>query len=126
MKLLIFGCGYTGKRVASRFRDVVETHRDTPLEIRKHATPGVLVLHSTPPQGSAGLLEALGDGPSRVVYLSTTGVYGTAQIVDERPRQIPHERIAEEQRVAPSGPWSPLILRPAGIYGPSRGIHERP
>ena len=85
----------------------------------------MLVLHSTPPQGSAGLLEALGDAPSRVVYLSTTGVYGAAQIVDETtPPDPTHERIAEEQRVA-SGPWSSLILRPAGIYGPGRGIHER-
>jgi len=126
VKLLILGCGFTGKRVARRFAEVVETHRDTPLdEIRKHATPGVLVLHSTPPQGSAGLLEALGDAPSRVVYLSTTGVYGTAQVVDETtPADLTHERIAEERRVA-SGPWSSLILRPAGIYGPGRGIHER-
>lgn len=126
MKLLILGCGFTGKRVARRFRDVVETHRDTPLdEIRKHATPGVLVLHSTPPQGSVGLLEALGDAPARVVYLSTTGVYGSAHLVDETtPADPTHERIAEEGRVS-AGSWSHLILRPAGIYGPGRGIHER-
>jgi len=130
MTILILGCGYTGQRVASRFLahgvEVIGTHRSWSIEdVRKQVTPGMLVLHSVPPQGTTGLLEALGDAPAKVVYLSTTGVYGDARVVDETtPPDSSHERIAEEQRTA-SGPWSSLILRPAAIYGPGRGIHER-
>ena len=70
----------------------------------------------------------LGGSPARVVYLSTTGVYGDAQLVDEStpaaPRTEKHRlRVEEEQRVA-AGPWSSLILRPAAIYGPGRGVYE--
>lgn len=129
MNVLILGCGYTGQRVAARFQargaNVIGTHRDS--DIRHAVTPGALVLHSVPPP--ANVLDALGDAPSRVVYLSTTGVYGSAHLVDERtPVDASSERarlrLAEEDRVA-AGPWSSLILRPAAIYGPGRGIHER-
>ena len=75
------------------------------------------------------MIEALEDAPSRVVYLSTTAVYGSAQFVDENtPVSAETERarlrLDEEARVA-AGPWSSLILRPAAIYGPGRGVHER-
>lgn len=89
---------------------------------------GCLVLHSVPPEGSRGLVEKLGDAPARVVYLSTTGVYGAARFVDESTGVAPEKeqqrlRLEEERRVA-AGPWSSLILRPAAIYGPGRGVHE--
>lgn len=132
MNVLILGCGYTGQRVAERFRargaTVTGTHRSWDLaDIRRAVTPGVLVLHSVPPV--TNVLDALGDAPSRVVYLSTTGVYGRAPIVDESTPVEPDTerarlRLEEEQRVA-AGPWSWLILRPAAIYGPGRGVHER-
>ena len=73
------------------------------------------------------LLEALGDRPSRVIYLSTTGVYGKSREVDETTAAAPvteRQRLrvnAEEQ--AAGGPWSSLVLRPAAIYGPGRGAH---
>ena len=130
VNVLILGCGYTGQRVAQRFLArgavVTATHRNWGLDdVRRHVAPGALVLHSVPPEGSQGLLDALGDAPARVVYLSTTGVYGSASIVDEHTpeRRTPRSgrlRIVEEQRVA-AGPWSWLILRPAAIYGPGRG-----
>jgi nucleoside-diphosphate-sugar epimerase len=95
---------------------------------RFEVAPGALVLHSVPPEGSRGLVEKLGGAPARVVYLSTTGVYGAARIVDEStvvaPQTEQHRlRLEEERRVA-TGPWSSLILRPAAIYGPGRGVHE--
>ena len=73
------------------------------------------------------LTEALGDRPTRVVYLSTTGVYGKTCEVDEHTPVAPltqrqRLRVAAEQAVA-GGPWSSLILRPAAIYGPGRGVH---
>jgi len=97
--------------------------------------PGCAVLHSVPVVADGGvpadptpaLLDALGNRPSRLVYLSTTGVYGDAVEVDERtpvaPR-TPRVRLrVDAERAAAAGPWSTLILRPAAIYGPWRGVH---
>jgi nucleoside-diphosphate-sugar epimerase len=129
LHVLILGCGYTGERVARRFlargATVTATHRNTE---RFDLASGAFVLHSVPPEGSHGLVEMLGDAPARVVYLSTTGVYGDARFVDEltpvSPLTAQHRlRLEEESRVA-AGPWSSLILRPAAIYGPGRGVQE--
>ena len=145
--VLILGCGFTGQRVARRFLargcHVTATTR-TPARLASLAQlgasvitlddlaanlhPGVLVLHSIPPTGPADLLDALGAAPARVVYLSTTAVYGNATHVDATTPVDPHSdrarpRLAAEQRVA-AGPWSSLILRPAAIYGPGRGVQE--
>ena len=73
------------------------------------------------------LTEALGDRPTRVIYLSTTGVYGKTSEVDEHTPVAPlterqRLRVAAEQAVA-AGPWPSFILRPAAIYGPGRGVH---
>ena len=89
------------------------------------------LLHSIPtlPPGETDalheLIEAL--APSRVVYISSTGVYGAAENVDETTPAVPDDdrgrlRLAEEAWVR-SGPWSSLILRAAAIYGPGRGVH---
>lgn len=100
-------------------------HADLPQRLES----GTLVLHSIPPAGSEGLIELLGDRPSRVVYLSSTAVYGSAKNVDETTLVDPvspdaRARFNCEQQVQ-TGPWSSLILRPAAIYGPGRGAHER-
>ncbi len=72
------------------------------------------------------LLEALGSRAARVVYLSTTGVYGAQQEVDEHTEPAPRsdrERLrVEAERAVLNGPWHPMVLRPAAIYGPGRGI----
>jgi nucleoside-diphosphate-sugar epimerase len=145
--LLILGCGFTGQRVARRFLargfHVIATTR-TPArlasltqlgadvitldDLAAHLHPGLLVLHSIPPTGPVNLLEALGTAPARMVYLSTTAVYGSAIHVNASTPVDPQSdrarpRIAAEQRVA-ARPWSSLILRPAGIYGPGRGVQE--
>jgi nucleoside-diphosphate-sugar epimerase len=77
-----------------------------------------------PPEGKVDLSAV---APVRVVYLSTTGVYGSAKVVDET---TPVDRTSERARVRldvereiSAGPWSTLILRPAAIYGPGRGVH---
>lgn len=74
------------------------------------------------------IVEMFGDKPSRVVYLSTTGVYGSTHEVGEETPVAPkterqHLRVEAEQAVG-QGPWSSLILRPAAIYGPFRGVHR--
>lgn len=154
--VVILGCGYTGKRVAARFlqrgASLVVTSRDPAglqdlarqgAEVRflDVAAPGeitiprgALVLHSIPvidsPSGPREMTEQLIGGfteePARVVYLSTTGVYGAQRDVDETTPPAPATereelRLAAEDAVL-RGPWSSLVIRPAAIYGPGRGI----
>ena len=96
--------------------------------------PGTRLLYSIPtltgPTGrwepARQILEAIGPQLSRVVYLSTTGVYGSAAAVNENTPPKPETerqklRVEAEQAVL-SGPWKSLILRPAAIYGPGRGV----
>jgi nucleoside-diphosphate-sugar epimerase len=93
------------------------------------------VLHSVPLVAEQGrevdptprLTAALGDRPARLVYLSTTSVYGALAVVDEHtppaPR-LPREQLRlDAERAAAAGPWSALALRSAAIYGPGRGVH---
>jgi nucleoside-diphosphate-sugar epimerase len=73
------------------------------------------------------VLQSLGGRPARVVYLSTTGVYGAAFLVTGTTQVAPRTpreslRVLAEKAVT-DGPWSSLILRPAAIYGPGRGVH---
>jgi nucleoside-diphosphate-sugar epimerase len=156
-KVVILGCGYTGKRVAAHFLQrgvpVILTARD-PSSLQDLAQQGAevltldagnarqvaiprqaMVLHSIPvidtPAGprevTAQLLAALTEEPGRIIYLSTTGVYGAQRDVDETTRPAPATerellRLVAEDAVQ-RGPWSSLVLRPAAIYGPGRGIH---
>ncbi len=142
MTALILGCGFTGERVARRMlargAKVIGTARNPSRlvgirAIRVEDVPGViergcLVLHSIPPEGAPDVVALLGDSPSRVVYLSTTGVYGAARSVDEATpvdwsSERAQVRLDAEQATA-VGPWSTLVLRPAAIYGPGRGVQE--
>jgi nucleoside-diphosphate-sugar epimerase len=155
--VVIIGCGFTGTRVAGRFiargARVTATARNVdsltaleeqgavvvrwdasspqPLEIPE----GALVLHSVPTlqignslsDPTPALLLSLRNRPSRMVYLSTTGVYGDVRDVDHRTpvnARSDRERLrVDAERAVAAGPWSSLILRPAAIYGPGRGIH---
>jgi nucleoside-diphosphate-sugar epimerase len=98
---------------------------------------GIRVLHSVPlvagknegwEDPTKRLLDALGGKPARVVYLSTTGVYGAQGHVDElspvAPRASREQLRVEAERAVQAGPWASMILRPAAIYGPGRGVHE--
>ena len=81
--------------------------------------------------GPRSVLAAVGARPLRIIYLSTTGVYGerNGAIVTEatvpRPAE-PHAaaRLACEQLYAERGERT-SILRVAGIYGPGRSILDR-
>lgn len=77
---------------------------------------------------TAALVNQLGDRPTRVIYLSTTGVYGdTEQVGESTPIAPKTERQllrAQAEDAVLNGPWSALVLRPAAIYGPGRGVHE--
>ena len=152
--VIILGLGFTGKRLArrllarglpvsavvrggERFADLADkglkmaemsTDGRPPVSLPKEA----VFFHSIPPLPPAEnvalrtLIVAL--QPARIVYISSTGVYGDRTIVDENtPAQSSDDRgrarIEEEQWIS-SGPWSSLILRAAAIYGPGRGVHS--
>ena len=99
------------------------------MQLLPKVADNCLVLHSIPSlpdNADARLLDALGKA-SRIVYLSTTGVYGAAEHVDEHtpiaPRNPREQARADTEAAVASGPWQSLILRPAAIYGPDRGVH---
>ncbi len=63
----------------------------------------------------------------RAIYLSTTGVYGHQTQIDATTLPLPRTpreqlRVDAENAVLQSFA-SPLVLRPAAIYGPGRGVH---
>ena len=73
------------------------------------------------------IVAGLQGRPAHVTYLSTTGVYGAAKTVDETNEPAPvterqRLRVTAEEAVL-SLPCPSLVLRPAAIYGPSRGVH---
>ncbi len=150
---MIVGCGYSGRRtallLAAKGWSVTATSRDpgrlralaeqgvrvVRFEVGGGALPGaqdatVLLSVPTLPGGdpTAHLVEALGRAPRHVAYLSTTGVYGNAERVDAATPVAPaseRQRLrAQAEQAVLSGPWRALVLRPAAIYGPGRGVHE--
>ena len=85
-------------------------------------------IHSVYADGLRNVLAALPESVTRAIYISTTGVYGTAGggWVDEETLPDPHRdggkaSLAAEEilRAHPLGKRS-AILRLAGIYGPGR------
>ena len=75
-----------------------------------------------------GLVNTLQGIPRHLTYLSTTGVYGPVRNVNE---QTPIAPESERQRLraraedaVQSHDCKSLVLRPAAIYGPGRGVHQ--
>jgi len=151
--VIVLGLGFTGGRLArrllgrgvpvcapvrgvERFGDlaaagaqVSELTLDDPAGMRLPANAAVVV--TIPPLAEPGntqlheLISAI--APRRVVYISSTGVYGDQAEVDAGTAPSPADdrgrlRLAEERWIS-SGPWTSLILRAAAIYGPGRGVH---
>lgn len=154
--VVILGCGYTARRLTgfeqpplafSRSIEGLAEAGFTPVawdaaapdaaeRLARQVPQGSTVLYSVPtlrlPGGGLDepaprLLPALEGRVRRLVYISTTGVYGPAHFVDETTPVNPQTerqrlRVAAEQAVL-QGPWEALVLRPAAIYGPGRGAH---
>ena len=134
---LILGCGSTGARVAARLiargKHVVAASRDPDklkhlgveaisLAAAAPFTAGARVLHSLPVPYARQIV-----GAARLVYLSTTGVYGDRPDVNEftpaAPRNAREQGRVDEERGVAAACANHLILRPAAIYGPGRGVH---
>jgi nucleoside-diphosphate-sugar epimerase len=161
---LIVGCGYTGLRLALRARALGWTVRGTaaqpasiaaieaagiaalPLALDADARPldvdGELIYYLVPPQPQGDhdvrlerFLAALAGRPERIVYMSTTGVYGDhagARVDEDTPPRDPspraQRRLAAEsvlRRWADEREVSFTVLRVPGIYGPGRLPLER-
>lgn len=147
--LVVLGSGYTLTRLAvaeaRAGRDVLAATRDaarreeleragarvTSLEEALARTAGAHAVISVPPDAGldARIAGALAEHPpARLVYLSSTGVYGGARgLVDEDTPVEPatasaRGRIEAESRYLPLGA---VVLRVAGIYGPGRSTHTR-
>lgn len=145
-------CLDRGMRVVVTTRDPARLHELAqagatvyPLEAQSAASlrglrdmldPDAIVLHSlplieradAPHDPTPALIEALGARAARLVYLSTTGVYGAATRVDERtpiqPVTLRQQLRAAAEHAVLAGVRSALVLRPAAIYGPGRGTLE--
>ena len=88
----------------------------------RNGASGESLLEPTPE-----LITLLGNDVRQIVYFSTTGVYGSTKLVDETTSAAPetlrqHLRMRAEQAVQ-AHVVPTLILRPAAIYGPNRGVH---
>ncbi|MDP9054273.1 MAG: hypothetical protein M3N93_08225 [Acidobacteriota bacterium] len=128
---IILGLGFTGKRLARRLlargEEVFAPGRGETMALPKQARMAVLI-PPVPEPGRAGLRRAILDlAPARVVYVSSTGVYGDQVDVDENTSVNPSDergrlRLEDDAWFA-AGPWSSLILRSSAIYGPGRGVH---
>lgn len=148
-KLLIVGYGDIAARVEARLEPGVErrllsrrfgTDLDRPETLSGVAGWADAILHCAPPPGegegdsrTANLLAALEQGrilPTRLVYLSTSGVYGDcggARVDESRP---PNPRSARGRRRADAerrlGFWCAprsvalVVLRVPGIYAADR------
>lgn len=148
--VVILGVGFTGRRLArrllrageqvfaavralDRFHDLAEaglTLCDFASAESTLPRRAVLVdlIPPLPESENNALRKTIAQlAPKRVVYVSSTGVYGECAEVNEKSPACPADergrrRLEEEQWIA-SHPWSTLILRAAAIYGPRRGVH---
>ncbi|MBT8066731.1 MAG: NAD-dependent epimerase/dehydratase family protein, partial [Gammaproteobacteria bacterium] len=157
MFTLVTGTGYTGRRVLERMpadsvvglsRSSVDTDRqleildlDTATSLPLELPTPYAVIYTVPPKGLSPdarlqrFLALLAPPPQRLVYISTTGVYGDhgGSRVDETTAVKPSNeraarRVAAEAQLAA---WTAdndcelVILRAPGIYGPGRLGIER-
>lgn len=151
--VIVAGLGFTGTRLArgllergvetwAPVRGVVRFGNLAEAGLRLVEVAGIIEERASVPEGAsmALLIPPLPDAendklrawirrskPRRIVYVSSTGVYGDQTDVDAatpaRPNDERGVRRIEEERWVSGGPWSNLILRSAAIYGPGRGVH---
>ena len=144
--LLVFGLGYTAKRIAARLRERGWTVRatgsagDLDFDDREAVLAAIgatsHVLSSVPPDRSAGrdpVLDAYGEAldDKRLFYLSSTGVYGDRQgaWVDEATPTIAQSGEGRRNARAEADlAWMEMgarVFRLPGIYGPGRSALDR-
>ncbi len=149
--VVILGLGFTTQRLARRLRQlgvpvyaaVRNTDRFAELAalgvqlcaLNAGDLPsGAVLVHSVPPlsepENSAIRSLIRESAPRRILFISSTSVYGSQSAVNADTAVAPNEekgraRVGEEQWIASYSQWSSLILRSAAIYGPGRGVHTK-
>ncbi|MBE4753551.1 NAD-dependent epimerase/dehydratase family protein [Corallococcus sp. ZKHCc1 1396] len=147
--LVLLGCGYTLTRFALEEarsgREVLATTRDAArravlegagvrvlsLDEALARAGGAHIVDSVPPE--AGLDAHFADvlsraRPSRLVYLSSTGVYGSARGPVDEATPVDTTSSNARARLEAEAHFVPLgasVMRVAGIYGPGRGTSGR-
>ncbi|WP_108789308.1 NAD(P)-dependent oxidoreductase [Erythrobacter sp. Alg231-14] len=141
-RLLIFGLGYTAKRIAdamvARGWDVDATGSDGNIDFTDHGAVSAAlgrashVLSSVPPdrkRGEDAVLDQYGSSLSNIWlgYLSSTGVYGDRQgaWVDESAPTGTGRRNARSDADRRWVEMGARVFRLPGIYGPGRSALER-
>jgi nucleoside-diphosphate-sugar epimerase len=164
-EFVIIGCGYVGTRLARRLPGKVTALTRSPAGAARLGesgldavccdldaltagsplpvdTAGGVLFYLVPPPGTGvedprlrACLRALPGWPARLVYMSTTGVYGDAAgdtVDEERPAapgsdraraRLDAETAVRRGSEAAGSEW--VILRVPGIYGPGRLPLER-
>jgi len=148
--VILLGLGFTTRRLArrlllrrsevfavvrnsGRFRDLAALGVCTGgFDPREHP-PDAVLIHTIPPLPDAEsptLREFITQlKPRRIVYISSTGVYGGQSVVDEDTPVLASDEKArvriEDEIWLREGSWESLMVRPAAIYGPGRGVHIR-
>lgn len=144
MHTVVVGVGYTGRRVLALLPagsisglSRPEFDLDMPPETLPELPQPYALLYTVPPGTDsendprlATLLSLFGHLPERIVYLSTSGVYGNAggEMVDENRTPAPATKRARRRLAAEIllTDWCVrkkvelVILRVPGIYGPDR------
>lgn len=153
MRSIVAGTGYTGARIFAALDDRVGINRKRPpgidpqnflvRDLDQDAIEAIILqdagamIYSIPPAVEPAnktrlecLLDAIQPTLQRVVYLSTTGVYGDQQgkLIDENAELSAtnaraQRRLSDEQRLHEYGKLHGcdiVILRVPGIYGPGR------
>ncbi len=133
--VIILGPGFTTRRLAAQLKQSGRAfYTATGHPPRPEGFPqGAVLVHSIPPveePDQSAIREYIrAVAPDRILYISSTGVYGPQTNVDETTIAAPDDekgraRLADEEWLVNSG-IPTLILRSAAIYGPGRGIHMR-
>lgn len=141
MHWFVIGAGYTGKRLVERLRaegeqvtatrrhasdDAVELDLSRPETVR--VPDDVVVVCLAPPGPDPAGEIALLAGARRLVYVSSTGVYGPGNgaWVDESWPLEPVTKSGRARVLAERAlPSTAIALRVAGIHGPGRGLVDR-
>jgi nucleoside-diphosphate-sugar epimerase len=143
--IVVIGAGYVGKRLLQRLDDSdnIELGRSSSLDLDSdQALPVMLprsycLLYTVPPSPKENhdkrlesLLGMLPRSPQRIIYISTTGVYGDHRgaLVNEQSALLATSDRAKRRLSAESLllSWTTerdvalTILRTPGIYGPAR------
>lgn len=156
-RVFVVGVGYTGRRLLAKLTNPVGVSRsdkadlkvpavrldlDSPDPARLDVRAADSLVYTVPPSRDVDndvrlerLLDGLQTAPARIVYLSTSGVYGNhdGRTVSEETPMAPATDRAKRRAAAEGSltDWCArhgsalVVLRVPGIYGPGRLGTER-